>query len=41
MKGPEQVVLLPLAQPPIHTRELKGKEGLAVSVPVKVIVCAT
>ena len=35
------MVLLPLAQPPIRIRELKGKEGLVVFVPVKVIVCVT
>ena len=35
------MVLLPLAQPPIRIRELKGQRGLAVFVPVKVIVCAT
>lgn len=32
---------LPLAQPLIRIHELKGRGGLAVSVPVKVIVCAT
>lgn len=40
MAGLRQVALLPLARPPIHIRELKGREGLVAFVLVKVIVCA-
>ena len=35
------MALLPLARLLIRIHELKGTEGLVVSVPVKVIVCAT
>jgi len=41
MKGLGRAVLLLLAQPLIRIRELRGRGGLAASVPVKVIVCAT
>ena len=40
MTGPGQVALLLLVRPLIRIRELKGKEGLAAFVLVKVIVCA-
>ena len=40
MTGLGQVAPLPLARPPIHIRGMKGKEGWAAFVLVKVIVCA-
>lgn len=41
MKGLGRVALLPPTRFPIRIRGLKGMEGRAVFVPVKVTVCAT